>query len=258
MTIAKISDFISEGFSTKNGTISYSSLSSDSDGINDKLGISSKNNKFQFRKTSLADKSGIVYSVYTDTTKELEGDITRTDILKALKNQSEYKLTSSEIEEFVRRAAIMCYKNLKNEKIDILLSLDSSSDLVDVFMSELSSRLVGAKVIKRGVIKNDNFDEIHLDKNTPGEDKVLNSINKTIDKMKTDKYFSIKKINPVQYRKYIRGWMKLNTNKITGKNICVVDDFLTSGSSMMAAFHLLRTNGANNVFGLTLFKGGSH
>jgi phosphoribosylpyrophosphate synthetase len=101
--------------------------------------------------------------------------------------------------------------------------------------------------------------QITIDTEKFGIDKSTErNLNKTLDKMKGNEYFSISGF-PTKFRGVFKDWLKVNDlvlSKIVDKNVCLIDDFVTTGSTMKEASKLLEEAGAKSVLGLCVLKGG--
>lgn len=245
--------FLKEGFIFKDNELRYDAKSPDSVIISDKL--KKQRTLFKFRETTFKD-SIKVFSVYSELKNELE-TINRGDILNALKGKSRFILSNEEILSFIKRAVILSAYNLQDMNIDVLISMHSSSDFIDIFMKEISDRMLGVTSYPRGLFKDNDLDKIYVDSQNYLSDEAHEELVKKVEKIKSSGTFSISKIMPVQYRKFIHGFIDIDSkikSKLQGKKVCIVDDFLTSGTTMNEAAYLIKQYGPKEIIGLTVIK----
>ena len=245
--IKNFGEFINEGFIKNNKSLNFNADSKDF--LNTKLG----KKDFKFRETSLHNYK--VYSIYQKTIIDDEDDITSNDVLNALKNQSDYKISNEDINILLNRAAILSYKNLEKENIDTFAIIESSSQFSKTFLNYILKRYSNKPNVI-SISKNDNFDEIYIDKNTLSE-KTVKSFETKLQKLKEQSKFKIKVFNPPSFRKFVKNWMKIKDSYkkfIENKNICIIDDFITSGSTMEASIAEINKFNPKNIIGLTLLK----
>lgn len=252
--ITKYKEYVDEAFKVVGKDIKYDPNDFNDIHIDTHLG----KRGFQLRETSYKQHGVKIYSVYSAIDNKDENEITRQDIMKSLKAQSDYKISDDDLNKFLNRAAVLCYSGLKEKNIDIFMTPESSSNLTKLFVEHIIKRFPSSPKIFIGAIhKNTNIDEIDVDDSKIGEKNAI-SIKATINRMKLKNQFKIHNINPPQFRFFIRNWLKINDdikNKLSGKNICIVDDYLTSGTTMVESIKQVMECGANNCFGLTILKG---
>lgn len=184
------------------------------------------------------------------------------EVLKAIKNQSsKYTMDYESYSKFLNRTANYLAKLFLKEKIDTILLMDSSSPLVNELVHEINRRLpkyYNVRSFTKSIFKNPNIDEIYID--LQGKvlgDGQMKAIQKALDEAKSSGYFSIKNVKLVQQRKFFKNWLKINDNflqHIVDKNICIIDDFVTSGETLNSASELLENAGAASVLGLAIMK----
>lgn len=141
----------------------------------------------------------------------------------------------------------------------MITSIESSSPLSHDFIGHLMQYMPnnsGFSYLKAAVKKNNDISSIKLEDTDKISGEFKQRLNKIIQNAKEGNVFEIKKV-PVQYRKFIKNWLALESKfspKVFNKNILLVDDYLTSGTSMYAAYEILKSNGAKNVYALSLVK----
>jgi phosphoribosylpyrophosphate synthetase len=243
---------VTEGFVIKNNVVYFDSTSKEY--INTSFGKDKQNNPY-----SSKIPGGVVYSIYKKT-KDASDDYN--DVLKAIKHKSNvYTIDQQSYSHFLSRSTLYMSSIIKENEIDLIIVMDSSSNLV----SDLSNKILSllpvyyeSMTFNKAIFKNPNFDEITFNPEKYGlSDKSKDKMISALRKMSRDGYFSIQKIMPGM-RKIIENWLKINDNvlqKIVGKNVAIIDDILTSGSTFYEAARLLESAGANKIIGLTLIKG---
>jgi adenine/guanine phosphoribosyltransferase-like PRPP-binding protein len=203
---------------------------------------------------------GRYYAAYQ---KEKEVDQAEyVEVLKAIKGQSsKYQMGHSSYEKFLNRTAAYLAKLIHQHKIDTILLMDSSSSLVNELVHEINRRLpkyFAIRSFSKAIFKNPNIDEIFID--TQGielGEQQMKAIKKALDESKSSGYFSIKNVKLVQQRKFFKDWLKINDNflkNIVDKNVCIIDDFVTSAETLQSASELLEKAGASSVTGFVIMK----
>lgn len=203
--------------------------------------------------------NGIVYSVYGEI-KNINKKL-KDEVLRTIKGQSKiYELDYDSYKKFLSRTAVYMASLIKKNESDIILVMDSSSPLVKDLQTEINKRLPKYYEIHtyhKKIFKNPDFSEISIDPgNANLNDANLKTMKSTFNKLEKSGEFKISKFYGGR-RKFIKNWLKLNNNilhKIIDSNVVIIDDFLTSGSTMTEATRLLTQAGAESVMGLTIAK----
>lgn len=182
------------------------------------------------------------------------------EILKAIKGQSsKYTVDYDSYLKFITRTAIFLSKQVIASKADTILLMTSSSNLVTDLVHEMNRRLpkyYEIKTFNQALFKSPEtirFDDLGKDL----QDSTKKSLQKIVDVAKATGKFTIKDVNPKD-RKFLKDWLRLNDSflsKIVDKNVCLIDDFVTSGETLKAASEILRDAGALSVTGLAIMKG---
>lgn len=253
--VKSYSEYIKEGFEIKDNIIYFNPNSDEfiktSFGKNKKLAAYEKKMPF-----------GVIYTAYNKSTN-IPSDISYKEFLDALKGKSKkYKMDIESYDKFLTRTALYLSKIVRDEEIDTILLMESSSKLVSDLSLKLNKYLpkyYEIMTFDNAIFKNPNFDEITFDKNLISKlnDKSIKSLKSAIDKMKHEKYFKIKDIY-VSFRKIIKNWLKLKNNlvlKIVDKNVLLIDDILTTGSTFISASKLIEDAGAKKLIGIAIVKG---
>lgn len=198
--------------------------------IDTSLGKSSKNLKFQARKTTLPLSRVLVYSVYQKETGPAV-----TNVLKAFKGKSDdLSMDNDQYDSFINRTAIFFAKELSKIPFDTVICMQSSSPLVknvaEKTLGKISNRSV--KYLPDAIKK--SIEDLQFNKPTSMSDAQANAMQKYVDKAKSLGNFEIKKI-PAQNRKFFSGFITIPeqiTRSIVGKDVVIFDDYLTSGATL--------------------------
>lgn len=194
-----------------------------------------------------------VYSVYTSK------DPSTTDVLKAIKRKSGIQMNEADYQHFITRTAIfITSKILAPMAVDCIITPKSSSNVLNDLIVQLQSRNPHITFLPESFVKTVDLSKIEVDTTQPG---ITPAIAKTLSgilkaAIKTDK-FEIKKALP-QYRKYFRNFFEVVDpailEKFQGKRICVLDDVLSSGSTLLAIMRSVSDYNPTSVIGTAIFK----
>jgi hypothetical protein len=249
--IVRINEKLNEAFVLKDKTIIWDSKSKSSDSII----------KTMFGKSKLVPyvKNFNVDNDIKIKVLSLFGRNTNTTpvLIKAIKGQSKkIKMDTEAEDKMVNRMAIYLSRLLREEgEIDCIVSIHSSSKLLKKVLDKTMEKFgANIPVYFDAIYKNPIIDEVYVDnlKISSGKDRYLKGI---IHKWEANNYIEIKDIENAGYRKYIHNWLVMKKDvakKIEGKKIIIVDDILTSGSTVIEAARQCYDNGAVNVVAYTL------
>jgi len=225
---------IEEGISIEDDKIKIDYNKNDEDdNINTRLGKSSKNIKFEPRITTLKNSRTPVLSVYNKISNKDTTEIIKD--IKSKKSDRKYGVTDEDYETFINRTAIFYGKYLKNQDIDTIFVMESKSSLAEDLTMRIKSILPDTtiKILKKSIVK--NIENLTLDKEGvkiyDTEFKILTDF---YNKVKNTGEFSVKKIHP-KHRSLFKNWIKINEDSIryiTNKNVLIIDDYITSGSTL--------------------------
>ena len=226
--------------------------------------LSSVDNLKEIPKLKKRTYHGIpIYSCFELSTKEIEKD-TRTKVLKALKNQGGYELSPQDLNQFLTDCVNITYPIITKDTL--LCTVQSSSNTNKQFVKKLIDKwnelyielgLENLNTLKNidGVLKNPNVDEIELDTNKLSISSAK-EFQKILDKMKASGVFSSSKF-PKSKINLVKNWLVLAKGIeeiIKDKDILIIDDFSTSGTTMTTAINLFKEIGAKNIAGLVLIR----
>jgi len=217
-----------------------------------------------------------VYYAFSYKPNDEEGG--STDLLKSFKGKGPFKLDPNRRTKFIDETTSHMASEFKrmNLKPDMVVAPNSSSSLLSDFASQLAHKL-GVKDFKIGafkktatldlpedkaealaLIEKKHIDQKHVDEKFSGDDekraKVIKELCQAI-------YRSIKKHGgivakelPKMYAKFVKNIMDPHELEgLEGKTVMVVDDILSSGSTMSDLFRICNEMGAKKVVGATLF-----
>ncbi len=184
-----------------------------------------------------------IYSLYPLTREKLV-------IVRALKNNV---IPEKDLNYFVKRSVLFAYQSLPKD-IDFILYSRKSFPLLDRFAEQLGAKF-SSKVLKlsNSIFKNPGSD-IQL-KDVP--DKYKKEAEELLTKVKTLPSIQLHNDIPGHLRKYFTNFINIDQNilnSVEGKNVLIVDDLLTQGSTINQLSALLKNKKAKTVLGLTLFK----
>lgn len=218
----------------------------DSDtGIKSKFG---KSKDYTPYKKKVEGTDIITYSLYSASANN------STDIMRAVKRAN---FSRPEVVQFLKRSAVYAARLLKGMKIDTIVTPISSSNLTKEFVKELQVR-THYDVYIDSFQKNPNISSIELDADNPNiTPAIIKSMQKILDKAKRDGQLSLTKFS-VMHRKFLKNLFQATDKKLLakfdGKNILIIDDIMTSGTTTKNIVDILMVNGAKEVSGLTIFK----
>lgn len=239
---------LQEGLSIKDGEASINYKSSESDIHSLKMGKDKR--KTPYMMNSKLSNFHPVFSSYSFDKGEMN-----TNILKALKGkESIYSFTEDEINSFVKRTAFHLWSTtIKDLNIDVVVSIKSKSDLGKKFSFEFQKRINSVVYLPDSIMKS-HINNVKIKENVSKAQEVF--IQRIIDRNKEKgKSFDMKEV-PGRERQFISNFLEWNNiyNKIQDKNVLIVDDYLTTGSTMSEAFRVIDEMKPKNLYGVTLIK----
>lgn len=194
-----------------------------------------------------------VYSTYTSK------DPSTTDVLKAIKRKSEVQMDETDYQQFITRTAIfITAKILSPLRVDCIVTPKSSSNVLNDLIKQLQSRNPHIEFLPESFVKTVDISKIEVDTTQHGiTPKIANTLQGILKAaIKADK-FEIKKALP-QYRKYFKNFFEVvDPNilaKFENKNVCVLDDVLSSGSTLLAIMRSVADYSPKSVIGAAIFK----
>ena len=234
---------LQEDFNIENGKLIFDAARDKDSGIKSSFGKSKK--LTPYKKTV----DGLVsYSLYQTKTSN------STDILKALKSSD---FNDPEVKKFLIRSAIYAVRILRSMKADVIVTPISSSDLTKEFVKEIERR-TNYDVLIDSFMKRPDLSKVTIDKDHPKiTDSIIKSMQRTLDKAVKSGSLSVK-LFAVPHRKFLKNLFEVTDekiyNKTQDKNVVIIDDVMTSGTTTQHIRDILITNQAESVSALTIFK----
>lgn len=193
---------------------------------------------------------------------------TSTKILKSLKGNGPAKVVPKQFEIFMRQVKEAAAKAVARSKPDIIIYPKSKSEFLKKFVSEISVSAQGAEVLDDRFIKSilsaEDVEPL-INTNHPDWAKFAENHPKEVEKLKkqlkslvADGELELKKFYK-PYLKFIKNFIELRDayevlDKVLGKSVLVVDDILSTGSTMAEMIRQLEEFEPSKIAGLTLFK----
>lgn len=219
-------------------------------------GVSTKMGKKDFTPYARQDKSVngyTIYSVYSSNDEFL------TDVLLALKKKSSAQMDPEDYQKFLTRTAMFIgAKILAPNKVDILVTPKSSTNILNDLLVLIKARNPHIEFLPESFIKTADISKIAVDYNNPAlTDKIAEKLEGIIRAAQKTGKFEIKKALP-QNRKFFKNFFEIVDPKLiqkfNNKNVCVLDDVLASGTTLVQIMSAVADYNPQKVFGVTLFK----
>lgn len=242
METIQFSDFLIENLDIINGRLVFNVVGGS--GIQTSFG---KGKNLQPFKKKVPGTDMISLSLY-----QAKG---ATDVLKALKSAN-YK-SDPEVIQFINRSAVYATRILNRIDTDVIVSPVSSSDLVKEFAKQIQRRTYDEFYID-SFRKSPDISRISVNKDDPRiTDEIIASMEKTLARAKKKGFVSVKQFAP-SHRKFLKNLFEVIDeslyNKVADKNVVIIDDVMTTGTTAKQIHDILKTHGANSVVTLTMFK----
>lgn len=180
-------------------------------------------------------------------------DQSGTVIMKKLKAND---ISNDTYYQFINRSAVYASRLIRDLKIDLLVLPESSSPLAANFARAIVAANPGIRMAPKNFIKARDVEQIKIDYENP---KLTPAITKTLEsslrRAKREGVLKMKWILPVN-RKFLTNVFSYDGNSyiFSDKNVLIVDDIVTSGSSILPLYKAVEEAGANSTTCLTLFK----
>jgi hypothetical protein len=188
-----------------------------------------------------------VFSLYTFN------DQSGTKIIKKLKAND---ISNDTYYQFLQRSAVFASRLIHDLKIDLIVLPESSSPLAANFARAIMGINPGIKMAPKNFIKARDVNDIKIlydhPKLTPAIIKTLES---SLRRAEREGVLKMKWILPVN-RKFLENVFSYDGNAdiFEYRNVLIVDDVVTSGSSILPLYLAVEEAGASNTYCLTLFK----
>lgn len=242
MEMNKFSDFLIENLDIVNGRLVFDTVAGS--GIQTSFGKGKRLDPFK-KKVPGTDMTSL--SLY-----QAKGG---TDILKALKSAN-YK-SDPDVIQFINRSAVYATRILNSLDTDVIVSPISSSDLVKEFAKQIQRRTYDEFYID-SFRKTPDISKVSVDRDDPRiTDEIATSMEKTLARAKRKGYLSVKQFAP-SHRKFLKNLFEIIDEslykKVVDKNVVIIDDVMTTGTTAKQIHDILKAHGANTVVTLTMFK----
>lgn len=210
-----------------------------------------------------------VFSIYLYQAAGSDG--TTTQLLKALKGQGELKVKEAELRSFIDRTAAWLKRFFAVHQIDTVIYPQSSSPFLASFVDALQTKHPKLKIVKDAFVKREAHDidnelDSFIDHEHPEFEKLgaknaadlKKSVKRELEKAKAEgKPATISAKNIFKgHAKFVHNFMTYvgNLNEVTGKNVLIIDDVLSSGTTFNDMVKQLKKLSPASVQGLTVFK----
>lgn len=176
------------------------------------------------------------------------------EILKALKS-ADY--SDEKVRHFLNRSAVYAVRILRDLDIDVIVTPRSSSDLTKEFVGEIQRR-TNYDVIVDAFAKKIDLTKVEIDRNHPKiTPQIIRSMESTLRLAIRRGHLYIKMFAP-PHRKFVKNLFDIIDEQIytrvKDKNVLIIDDIMTTGTSVSNIYDILKTNNAAEISALTLFK----
>lgn len=244
MNIVRFGDFIKEDIHVQDGELVFDYRKS-GEGIGTKFG---KDKNFAPYTKTIPGTDMKCYSLYVSNKAK------SSEVLKAMKNVD---YSNSDVSQFLNRSAVYATRVLRGTPIDIIVTPKSSSNLTKEFVKDLAARN-NVSVMVDSFVKQPDISKIEIDRESPKiSENIIKKLETILRKAKENNQFKLSKILP-QHRKFIKNIFVVADEsiikKINDKNVLIVDDIITEGTTSESIYNILVANGAKFVTTLTVFK----
>lgn len=222
----------------------------------DPAGVSTRLGKNKFVPYLKKDKTLDGYSVYSVYSS---GADTTTDVLKSIKKKSDIKVSDQDYNHFINRTAVfITSKILLPNKIDCIVTPRSSTNILNDLLKQIQARNPHIEFFPESFIKTVDLSKIEIDYDNPKiSPGIIRSLTSILNKSMKTGNFEIKKALP-QNRKFFRNFFEIVDPKIfakfQNKNICVIDDVLSSGTTLLEIMKTIASYNPTSVIGTSIYK----
>jgi hypothetical protein len=189
-----------------------------------------------------------------------------TKLLTSLKGKGPYEVPPKQVTTFLHQAAAACKHAMDDVKPDLIIYPRSSSKLVKSFVTVLGE-MYRVKVVDEGFVKSDlkdvNVDDMINTKHPDWEKfasspKAVAELKRSLAKHLKGGELELKKVFK-PHLKFLKNYLKLRDESATldqviEKRVLVVDDVLSTGSTMIEMLRQVSEFEPKVVAGLTIFK----
>lgn len=216
-------------------------------------------------KTSIKGCDADIYSLLNYVSSEIS-----TDILKSLKGRGPYKVDEKQYDHFMSQVKAAASMFIKTVKPDVIIYPKSSSQLLKQFVDEVAESYPTAKVVSDSFIKvalNAEDVEPLINTKHPDWEKFAEENPKAVKELKRSLKVQITKgSGELQFKnlykpyvKFIKNFIELRDayevlEKVLDNNVLIIDDILSTGSTMAEMVRQVTELEPAKITGLTLFK----
>lgn len=193
------------------------------------------------------------------------------DVIKILKNKKDSiengYMTESDYNHFVKRTAnFINHVSKYSKESAFIVTPETTALLLKDIVDELNNKTTyDAEVSFDGFTKNDvkdikvDYDLIKSSVKESQQQDIINLMEGYLKQFQKQGYFKIKEIKQPQYRKFLTNLFTIKDEslieKIKGKKIILIDDVLTSGTTLRSVYSILTTlTKPENIQIFTIFK----
>jgi hypothetical protein len=191
-----------------------------------------------------------------------------TNILKSLKGKGPYKVNEKQFSTLLQQVKQHAGIALKRIKPDVIIYPKSSSPLLKQFVDEIHDAYPHAEILEERFVKKllDAEDvEPLINTGHPDWKKFSTEHPDQVELLKKNLKYQIKH-GELELKKFYKPYLKFIKNfielkdayevleKVMGANVLVVDDILSSGTTMAEMIRQLEEFEPSKISGLTLFK----
>ncbi len=193
---------------------------------------------------------------------------TSSDILKSLKGGGPYKVNDKQFASLMAQVKEASTKLIKQAKPDVIIYPKSRSPLVKKFVDEIASIYPTAKVLPDSFVKSvlsaEDVEPL-INKKHPAwkkfaeeNPKAVHELEMSLKRQIKNGELELKKLYK-PHLKFIKNFIELKDayevlDKVLGKNVLVIDDILSTGSTIAEMIRQIAELEPAKIIGLTMFK----
>jgi hypothetical protein len=182
-----------------------------------------------------------------------------TDVMSSIKGKGPYEVDQNDYQQFLKRTSIFLHsKVIRPNKIDVVITPKSSSNILNDLLQDLQQRAQGIEFYPEYFVKSIDPSQIKIDTENPKmTPKILAGLQGVLNKAVKDGYLEMKKFDK-RFVKFVSNYFSLAgplSKRVTEQtNILVLDDVLASGATFVELFRNLEGYPHNNLIGASIFK----
>ncbi len=182
------------------------------------------------------------------------------ELMKAIKSLDQ-SISSQDLDLFVNKA-VMGFNSKMGNAFDTIITPKSSSIVLDKLANQLQSKMGNAELFSNAFVKSANTDiTFDMEKVNKLPEKSKEQFMKMYSKViASNSPFKMKEIfSP--YRKFFTNFIKFNSendrrlyNAVNGKNVVIIDDYRTTGTTVTEMLRQVINAGATNIAVFIMLK----